>query len=50
MSSFERKLERNLLKKQQGNNKIKSEWEKFQIYKLGLAQYDIMKKKNKKKK
>ena len=50
MSNFARKLERNLLKNQQGNNRIKEEWEKFQIYKIGLGQYEINKKKRKKKK
>lgn len=45
MSSIERKISRNILKKQQGNNKIQEEWQKFMMFKYSPRRI----KKNKKK-
>lgn len=41
-----RKIQRNFLKKWQGNNKINKTWRNFQVEKYGLEQYIKMYNKN----
>lgn len=50
MSSILRKIERNIMKKYEKSNQIKNEWEKYQVFKYGLGQHELIKKANKKKK
>ena len=46
MQVVDRKIERNFLKKYQGNNRIRKAWRDFQIKKYGLKQYVDMFNKN----
>ena len=46
---FRRTVDRNGLKNWMKTNKISEEWNKFQIQKYGLANYEEMQRNNKKK-
>ena len=46
--SLERKISRTVLKKDQGNNKIRQEWENFMNYKYSVGELEELRKKNKK--
>ncbi len=49
MSSYLRKIERNILKEEQGNNNIKRKWREHQIDKYSIQDYcDLYNKNNKK--
>lgn len=48
MGSFERKVSRNVLKKVQGNNRIKDQWKDFMNYKYSIGELQEMKRMNKK--
>lgn len=50
MSNITRKIERNVLKKEQGNNKIKEEWQKYMNYKYSYGELVELHRKNKKRK
>ena len=45
MSSIERKISRNILKKQQGNNRIQEEWQNFISFKYSPRRIRKFKKK-----
>lgn len=45
---IERKISRNVLKKQQGNNKIKNSWQDFMTFKYSVGELEELRKKNKK--
>lgn len=47
--SIVRKISRNVLKKDQGNNKIKEEWKKFMAFKYSPGELTLIRKRNKKK-
>lgn len=42
MSSLERKVKRNELRKEYGNKKIANEFKLYQIYKYGIGEYAKM--------
>lgn len=44
---IERKISRNVLKKQQGNNKIRKEWENFMNFKYSVGELEKLRIKNK---
>jgi hypothetical protein len=46
--SLARKIGRNALKKVQGNNKIKNEWQQFISYKYSVGELEELRKRNKK--
>lgn len=46
---IERKISRNVLKKQQGNNKIQKEWENFMNFKYSVGELEKLRRRNKKK-
>ena len=43
-----RKISRNILKKEQGNNKIRQEWQNFMNFKYSVGELEELRKKNKK--
>lgn len=45
---FRRKIERNIMKNWQKNNKISEEWKRFQIERYGLANYEEIQRANRK--
>lgn len=45
---IERKISRNVLKKEQGNNKIKDAWQDFMNFKYSVGELEELRKKNKK--
>ena len=47
---FRRTVERNTMKNWIKSNKIKEEWNRFQIEKYGLGNYEDMQRKNRRKK
>ena len=49
MSGITRKISRNVLKKEQGNNKISQEWQKFMSFKYSQGELEELRKRNKKK-
>lgn len=49
MSGIERKISRNVLKKQQGNNKIGQEWQRFMAYKYSEGELEELRRRNKRK-
>lgn len=49
MSSITRKISRNVLKKQQGNNKINQEWQKFMAFKYSTGELEELRRRNKRK-
>lgn len=46
---LKRQISRNVLKKEQGNNKIKDSWQDFMSYKYSVGELEILRKQNKKK-
>ena len=44
---IERKISRNVLKKQQGNNKIQKEWKNFMDFKYSVGELEELRIKNK---
>ena len=49
MSGIARKISRNVLKKQQGNNKIQQEWQRFMSFKYSQGELEELRKRNKRK-
>lgn len=49
MSGFVRKISRNILKKQQGNNKINQEWQRFMSFKYSQGELEELRRRNKRK-
>lgn len=49
MSGIIRKISRNVLKKEQGNNKIRQEWQRFMGFKYSEGELQKLRRKNKKK-
>lgn len=45
---IERKISRNVLKKEQGNNKIKNSWQDFMTFKYSVGELELLRKRNKK--
>lgn len=43
-----RKISRNALKKEQGNNKIQNAWQDFMTYKYSMGELEDLRKRNKK--
>lgn len=50
MSGIERKISRNVLKKQQGNNRIQQEWQRFMAFKYSEGELQELRKRNKRRK
>lgn len=48
--SLARKISRNVLKKEQGNNKIRQEWQRFMAFKYSQGELEELKKRNKRRK
>lgn len=48
--SLKRKISRNVLKKQQGNNKIKETWDDFMNFKYSIGELEKLRKLNKRRK
>lgn len=48
--SLKRKISRNVLKKEQGNNKIKESWENFMNFKYSVGELENLRKLNKRRK
>lgn len=48
--SLARKISRNVLKKQQGNNKIQQEWQKFMAFKYSEGELQELKSRNRRRK
>ena len=46
---IERKISRNVLKKEQGNNKIQNAWQDFMQYKYSVGELEELRRRNKKK-
>lgn len=44
---IERKISRNVLKKEQGNNKIKESWKDFMNFKYSVGELEELRRKNK---
>ena len=44
---IERKISRNVLKKEQGNNKIKKSWQDFMNFKYSFGELELLRKRNK---
>lgn len=44
---IERKISRNVLKKEQGNNKIKESWKDFMNFKYSVGELEKLRRKNK---
>lgn len=49
MSGIVRKISRNVLKKEQGNNKIQKEWQRFMSFKYSEGELEELKRRNKRK-
>ena len=49
MSNITRKISRNVLKKEQGNNKIQQEWQRFMSFKYSQGELEELRRRNKKK-
>lgn len=49
MSGIIRKISRNVLKKQQGNNKIRQEWQRFMSFKYSEGELQELRRRNRKK-
>lgn len=47
--SLARKISRNVLKKQQGNNKIQQEWQRFMAFKYSEGELQELRRRNRKK-
>lgn len=47
--SLARKISRNVLKKQQGNNKINQEWQRFMAFKYSAGELEELRRRNKRK-
>ena len=47
--SLARKISRNVLKKQQGNNKINQEWQRFMSFKYSQGELEELRRRNKRK-
>ena len=47
--SLARKISRNVLKKQQGNNRINQEWQRFMSYKYSEGELEELRRRNKRK-
>lgn len=47
---IERKISRNVLKKEQGNNKIKESWKDFMNFKYSVGELEELRKRNKRRK
>lgn len=50
MSGIVRKISRNVLKKEQGNNKIKESWKDFMNFKYSVGELENLRKLNKRRK
>lgn len=50
MSGIVRKISRNILKKEHGNNKINQEWQRFMAFKYSEGELEELRKKNKRRK
>ena len=50
MSGIERKISRNVLKKEQGNNKIQQEWQRFMSFKYSEGELQELRSRNKRRK
>lgn len=48
--SLARKISRNVLKKQQGNNKIQQEWQRFMAFKYSEGELQELKSRNRRRK
>lgn len=49
MSGIARKISRIILKKQQGNNKINQEWQRFMSFKYSEGELEELRRRNKRK-
>lgn len=50
MSGIIRKISRNVLKKEQGNNKIQQEWQRFMSFKYSEGELQELRNRNKRRK
>ncbi len=48
--SLARKISRNVLKKQQGNNKIQQEWQRFMAFKYSEGELQELRRRNRRRK
>ena len=48
MSGIIRKISRNVLKREQGNNKIQQEWQRFMSFKYSEGELQELRKRNRK--
>lgn len=49
MSGIVRKISRNILKKEHGNNKINQEWQRFMAFKYSEGELEELRRRNRKK-
>lgn len=47
---IERKISRNVLKKEQGNNKIQNAWQDFMTFKYSVGELENLRRRNKRRK
>lgn len=50
MSGIIRKISRNVLKREQGNNKIQQEWQRFMAFKYSEGELQELRKRNRRRK